>query len=765
MPDPMDSLRKLYQATFPDARLRRLCLRAVPLLALLLPRPALAAQAPPPAQPRISAVRTEGEITIDGRLDEADWQRAAMIAPLIQQNPHPGEPTPYRTEVRILVDRENLYFGVTCADPEPRKIAMHTMQRDTTEPYGDDFLDLIFDTFGDRHTGYLFEIYPTGAQTDGLIGGPGNLSTDWDGIWESRTQITGNGWTAEIKIPSRTVHFRIGLDAWGFNVSRFVARDRTLLTWCCASLDNDLLDLTRAGRLEGVGDLSQGLGLSVSPYGLGRVDRPITDPGQTTTGNAGLDLAYSLTPGLPAVLTLNTDFAETEVDTRQVNLTRFSLFFPEKRSFFLEGSNQFEFASGLGTDFIPFYSRRVGLVTTGTGETSDSEPVPIDWGAKIIGHAGRFGIAALDIETGTSNLAPRTNLFAGRLTYDASQHLRLGTIVTSGGPNGISDNTLGGLDAVWHTSRLFGGKNLTLTGWGARTSGDVLPCTTCPTIEGKRDAWGAGVNYPNDHWNATASFSEYGDAFDPGLGFLPRPGTRQYQAGQAWQPRPSPDGPLKSVRQLFFETFYTQVDDLAGVTESRRLFAAPFNIETSSGEHFEANWIPQYELLSAPFEVVTGVVVPPGRYHFTRYRTEALSSESRPWRIGATVWFGGFYDGRLTQIENFVNWSGWNGHLQAKIDLQNDFGTMPEGNFIQRLWQLQGILAGSPRLILSSLFQYDTDSSSLGMNTRLRWTFRPGNDLFVVWNRAWNHPLDGPSFSIEPQRDEFSLKVRFVWRG
>jgi len=735
------------------------------LVLLLLPCAALAAQRPSPALPRITAVRSEATMTIDGRLDEADWQRAAIIPFLTQQNPHPGESTPYGTEVRILIDRENIYIGVTCSDPDPRKIARHTMQRDTADPFGDDFIDLVFDTFGDRHTGYLFEVYPTGAQTDGLIGGPGNLSTDWDGVWESRTEITAAGWTAEIKIPSRTLHFKVGLDSWGLNVARFVARDRIMLTWCCASLDNDLLDLTRAGTLEGVKDLGQGLGLSVSPYALGRVDRPIRNPDQVTTGDAGLDIAWSLTPGLPAVLTLNTDFAETEVDTRQVNLTRFSLFFPEKRPFFLEGSNQFAFASGLGTDFIPFYSRRVGLVTTGTDDTADSAPVPIDWGTKIVGHAGRFGIAALDIETGTSNLAPRTNLFAGRVTYDATQHLRLGTISTSGSPDGVSDNALGGFDAVWHGSDLFGGKNLTLSTWGARTGGDALPCATCPTLEGKRDAWGAGVNYPNDRWNAYAYFNEYGDAFEPGLGFLPRPGTRQYQAGQAFQPRPSADGPWRAIRQFFFESFYTQVDDLAGVTESRRLFLAPFNIETSSGEHFEANLAPQYELLTAPFEVVTGVVIPPGRYRFTRYRAEMESSEGRPWRIGSTVWLGDFYDGRLTQVENFVNWSVFMGHLQLKLDLQNDFGRMPEGNFIQRLWQLQGVFAVSPRFILSSYFQYDTDSSSLGMNTRLRWTFRPGNDLFVVWNRSWNHPQDGPSFSIEPLRDELTVKVRFDWRG
>jgi hypothetical protein len=719
-----------------------------------------AAQAPHLTPPSLAAARATGEIRIDGRLDEPDWQQAGLIPALIQQIPHPGEPTPYTTEVRVLVDGGNLYFGIHCLDPDPARITMHTMQRDAADPYGDDFLDLVLDTFGDHHTGYLFEVYPTGAQSDGLIAGPGSVSMDWDGVWEVKVQRGGDGWTAEIKIPARTLHFKPGKDTWGFNIGRHVARDRLWLSWCCASLDSDIMDVTRAGALSGVGGLGQGLGLSISPYTLGRLDRTrqAADT-QDVTGDAGLDLSYSLTAGLPAVLTLNTDFAETEVDARQINLSRFSLFFPEKRPFFLEGSNQFGFGTGLGQDFIPFYSRRVGLATddcTGSDESNTSS-VPIDWGAKVIGHAGRVGIAALDIATGDSEFAPRTNLSAARLTYDATDHLRLGTIATHGCPNGTSSNTLGGADLVWHTSNLLGGKNMTAGGWTTASYGD-LP-------GGQRSGWGAQLEFPNDRWNAYAGVKELGDALQPALGFLPRPGTRWYEIGQAYQPRPNREGPFGWARQFFFETFYTQVDDLEGRTESRRLFTAPFNVQTASGEHLEVNWVPEFESLTDPFEVVSGVVIPPGDYHFTRYRVEGQSSRARPWRIGATVWFGDYYDGRLTQIENFVHWNVLRGHWQAKLDLQNDYGHLPEGDFVQRLWQLQNVCAVSPRLILSSLFQYDTDSRSLGMNTRLRWTFLPGNDLFVVWNRNWDHPLGDEAFALQPQGDQVTVKVRFVWKG
>src|SRR6266850_668289 len=392
----------------PSARPVRLVLLP-PLSLLCLSVHALfAAQPPRAAPPRVAAGRVEGRIDLDGRLDEPDWQRAGIIPDLAQKSPHPGEPTRFKTEVRLLVDAENIYVGIACLDPEPDRITVHTTQRDVADPFGDDFVVLIFDTFGDRRSGYLFEVYPSGAEADGLISGPGRLSMDWDGVWDVRVLRDGSGWTAEIKIPSRTLHFRAGADEWGFNIVRHVARERTFLVWSGVSLDSDVIDLATAGRLAGVGGLTQGIGLNLGPYMLGRTTRVPSDGVDSTVGRGGLDLAYSLTPALTAVATANPDFAETEADARQVNLTRFPLFFPEKRPFFLEGSNLFEFALGLGTDFIPFYSRRVGLVQVG----DEGVAVPLDYGGKILGKAGRFGIAALDIATGGSDVAPRAHLSA-----------------------------------------------------------------------------------------------------------------------------------------------------------------------------------------------------------------------------------------------------------------------------------------------------------------------------------------------------------------
>ncbi len=704
------------------------------------------------------AGRGAGPIQIDGVLDEPAWGAAGVIPSLTQQEPSPGGPTPYATEVRVLVDADTLYLGVTCHDPDPSRIAVHTMQRDG-DFSGDDTVAFVLDPFGDRRNGYYFLVNASGARADGLISQASAISLNWDGIWDARTRRNADGWVAEISIPSRTLRFKPGLPAWGFNVERVVARDRVTLRWSGTTHDAVLNDLRRAGSLNGVEGLKQGIGLSVSPYGLGRYDRDLEAHDSALLGQAGIDVTYNVTPQLAAVATVNTDFAETESDTQQINLTRFPLFFPEKRTFFLEGSNLFEFGLDLGTEFIPFFSRRVGLF--------NGEIVPIDAGAKVLGRAGPWGIAALDLVTASAPEAPGANLFAGRVTYDAGTHLRLGALGTRGSPDGVTDNSLGALDAVWKTSTFREDKNLAFSAWGARSAGE-LPA-------GDPDGWGGSVSYPNDRWAFNLAVNQYGDALDPALGFLPRPGTRFYDAGAAFQPRPAEDGPFRWVRQFFFELYPTRVDDLHGDPESWNVFMAPFNVETRTGEHLEANVQPEFERLTAPFEISPGVVIPVGEYHFTRYRIEMESSSHYPLSAGNTVWFGDFFGGQLSQWVTFASYSTRGGHFQVQISSENDFGHLPEGDFTARLHILKTVYAFNPYVLLSILAQYDntclsdvpgvTKCENAGLNARLRWTFQPGNDLFVVWNRNWNGTdLGGIPVSLGPRTDAFIVKLRWTFR-
>ncbi|WP_456425741.1 DUF5916 domain-containing protein, partial [Rhodocaloribacter sp.] len=509
--------------------------------------------------PAVRAGRTAADIRLDGVLDEPAWRQAGVIPDLTQQEPRPGEPTPFRTRVLVLVDDHTLYVGVECHDPDPSAIAVHTLQRDGNLR-GDQTVALVLDTFGDRRRGYYFEVNAAGARLDGLISNSESVSNDWDGVWDVRTRRTVDGWTAEIEIPTQTLRFTPDAASWGFNVQRKIPRDQITLRWAGTTLDARLEDLRRAGRLEGVGGLRQGKGLSVSPYGLARREADLAANHTATGGDAGLDATYNLTPDLAGVLTLNADFAETEVDTRQVNLTRFPLFFPEKRAFFLEGSNLFAFGAGLRSDFIPFFSRRIGLF--------GGRQVPLLGGFKVLGQVGKWDVAALDAVTGDNSLTRRTNLFAGRAAYDVTGHLTLGTILTVGDPDGVHDNTLGGVDAKWQTSTFRGDKTLVLGGWAAWSGGD--------TPGGRRSGWGLLIDYPNDLWDLYFVYKDFGDGLDPALGFLPRPGTRWIQTGGAYQPRPE-GGLFDWVRQFFFELRITVVQRLGGPVESWRVFTAPFN--------------------------------------------------------------------------------------------------------------------------------------------------------------------------------------------
>src|SRR3954466_16360109 len=692
-------------------------------------------------------------ITLDGLLNEPAW-RDAPVMKLTQQAPKPGQPTPYETQVQVIVTGDRIYFGFICNDPDPRHIAIHTMRRDG-DLLGDDTVSIVLDTYGDRRTGYFFQINAAGTRVDGLISTADSVSLDWDGIWDARTARIPGGWSAEIVIPSRTLSFTPGLNDWGLNLERFVPRERLWLRWASPTLDSFLYDLSRAGRLSGVGEVQQGKGLEITPYAVGKTKQFYgAGSSRSWQGAVGGEVTWKITPQLVTVFTANTDFAETEVDARQINLTRFPLFFPEKRAFFLEGANQYDFGLGLSEQFIPFFSRRVGLSENG-------DQIPLDGGVKLNGRVGRWNLAALDVQTRDANTSggfvPGTNLLAGRVSYDLTDKFRVGTLFTNGDPDGIRGNRLLGLDAVWRTSTFRRNKNLFIGGWTARAQGDIGP--------GERQGWGGKIDYPNDLWDCAASLNQYGEALDPGLGFLPRPGTRQLETSCDWQPRPPKDGPFRWIRQEFFENQFRYITDLHGQVESWNYFMAPVNVRMETGDRFEFNWYPHFEFLPAPFEISPGVVIPPGSYNFTRWRFEAQSSPHRALQGGTTTWFGSFYDGDLLQQENYIRWTSKAAHWQFDISTENDFAHLREGNFVQRLWQLKGSYAWNPNLVLTTFVQYDTESENVGTNTRLRWTIRPANDVFVVWNRGWQKlNLSPHELHLSPESETFAVKLRWTFR-
>ena len=710
-------------------------------------------QSPPDS---IAITHTNATIKLDGRLDEPAWKEARAFT-LTQQSPWPGQENPYRTEVRVLISGDNLYFGFKCFDPQPSKIAIHTLQRDG-DVTGDDTVSIVLDTYGDRRTGYFFQINAGGARVDGLISTATTVTLDWDGIWDARTVRSNDGWTAEIVIPARTLSFTRGLQTWSLNVERFIARDHMTLRWTSPTLDSFLYDLSRAGTVTGLEVLREGHGVEVSPYVSGRMTDDFGLHGRGWQAAAGSDFSWRIAPQMTAAVTVNTDFAESDVDTRQVNVTQFPLFFPEKRAFFLEGSNQFDFGLGLnktevarygiGIAFLPFFTRRIGL--------RDGIPIPIDFGIKLSGRTGNWNVGVLDVQTRENSGIPGTNLFGARLSYDVNDKLRIGTIVTHGDPENFQPNTLVGFDSVWRTSTFLGNKNLLAGGWVAFNAAN--------TGRG-RDGWGVQVNYPNDKTECDVGVHQFGESLSPALGFLPRPGTRWYQGGCEIRQRPAAEGKFGWIRLEGFEAYYNRITDLNGINETSRYFFSPISTTFSPGEHLEVNLAQDHEFLLRPFSIVNNVSITPGSYDFTRIRFMFQTSKHRVLQAGSTTWVGNFYGGRLTQWDNYLKLNTLQGRLQFGVSTTNNFGRVREGTIVQRLWQTQFVYAFTPKFIFSTFIQYDNQSQNVGTNTRLRWTVKPGNDLFIIWNRGWQRVIGArDDLSLFPQSELFEVKFRWTIR-
>jgi hypothetical protein len=698
---------------------------------------------PPPAA---TAVATTEKIRLDGRLEEAAWSTAPLVGAFVQRVPHEGEPPTEATEVRVLYDHDALYIGIVCHDREPQAVVSTRLARDS-DLEADDHVTIVIDPFFDQRNGFFFQVNPAGARSDGQISNnQEQLTYDWDGVWNAGARRTPDGWAAEVAIPFRTLRFKPGQHTWGFNVERIIQRKQETDRWAAARQDVWISNLAEAGQLTGLGDPRQGRGWELRPYASGGEEQ---SDGKL---KAGLDVTKSLASNLTGVLTLNTDFAETEVDSRQVNLTRFPLYFPEKRQFFLEGAGVYDVA-GLGsanTDIVPFYSRRIGLV--------EGQEVPILAGAKLSGRLGDYNAGLLDVETGnvdaleveagTRPLA-RQNLLAARVSRNILEQSWVGLIATRGDPDGTGDNSLLGADVRLATSRFRGDKNLSLDLWAMRTDDESLQRADY--------AYGGRLDYPNDLWDVAVSFKHIGEAFRPAMGFLPRAGINKLTPGIAFQPRPGRWG----IRQFFFELEPEYVTNLAGRVESWRVFTAPFNVRTESGEHLEWNWMPQFEHLDVPFEITPGVVIAPGSYTFTRYRAEVNTAEKRPWVVDLAYHYGGFYDGTLRQVETALTLKP-SPHLYVQLAFESNDASLREGPFRTRIYAAKVDYNFSPNVTWANLVQYDSESRLLGAQSRFRWTLQPGNDVFVVFNRGWER-LE-TSGELLPTYDRGSLKVQYTLR-
>jgi hypothetical protein len=720
---------------------------ALTILAILAIRTPQAIAQVPTAQAQAAGER----IHIDGKLDELSWKLAVPIGVLTQVLPKEGEPASEKTEVRVLVDSEAIYFGIICFDRTPDAIVSTQLTRDAALEV-DDHIIIALDPFFDQRNGFFFTVNPAGARADGQISNnTSNPTLDWDGIWDTRARKTDEGWVMEIVIPFKTLRFKPGQAQWGLNIERVIKRYNETSRWSGARRDIWLTNLAEAGRLENLPNVHQGRGLDIRPYGAVRRDTDFEHDWQL---DGGFDISKNLAPNLNASLTVNTDFAETEVDTRQINLTRFDLFYPEKRPFFLEGAGVFETASNPGSfrgmgpppDIIPFFTRRIGLNATREATTE----VPIMFGGKITGRQSRYNIGFLDVQTDkVSDISlSRQNLLAARLSRDFWRQSYIGAIFTRGNPTGQGDNNLIGIDTRMATSTFRGDKNLTFNAFLFRTSDEASHSSDY--------AGGFQLEYPNDRWRANIAWKQIGDEFQPALGFAPRTGMRKAEGLIMFRPRPEKWG----IRQLTFMVGPSLITNLDNRIDNWEVRTHPIGLEFDSGDDIRFGYNPAFERLWEPFEITGGIIVPAGSYDFTRYELEFESANKRPWVVNFVAEWGGFYNGtrRDLGVELTLKPSD---HFIVGIRAERNDVSLKQGDFFTQLFSLQADYNFSPNVSWANLVQYDNESRILGFQSRFRWILKPGNDLFLVMNRGWFRTFDHEYIS---SYDKGTIKLQYTFR-
>jgi hypothetical protein len=662
-------------------------------------------------------------VRLDGRLDEPAWLAGDSVE-LTQVEPVPGGASAGRTVVRVLASPSQIVIGVRADDPDPSAITAFARARDAGLG-SEDHVRIVLDTYLDGRSGYVFVVNPHGARYDALVTNQGEgESADWDAIWDAATARTATGWSVEFAIPIKSLLFRPGAEAWGFNVQRRIQRFQETDRWASPSRDVKINVTSRAGLLTGLPLFELGFGLSVRPAFTaagGWASRGTALDGDV---DASLDVTQRLGGNTLASLTANTDFAETDVDTRRTNLTRFPLVFPEKRTFFLEGLDIFEFGLGTGDDVRTFFSRRIGLLA--------SREVPLDLGLKVNGRAAGTSFGALAVRTGAFDSVPGSTMGVLRLRRDVLRQSSVGIIATAGDPLNRRGSVTGGADFTYQTSRLRGDKNFLMGVWGLAT--DRVGA------RGRTGAFGAKIDYPNDLWDVALTYKWIGDGFDPSLGFVPRPGAQITSFNVVYQPRPQRRVLGLRVRQMFNEWLNTLVTDLSGRWESYRVFTAPINWRLESGDRFEINVVRVGERLAATFPIDT-VLIPAGEHHWWRYRLEAGLAAKRRISGQITWWFGTFYTGRLSELIVTATWRA-SPLTILEFNATRNRGRLPQGGFVQQVVGTRLRLNVSPDLTVASYVQYDNGTHQLGANSRLRWTFVPQGDLFIVYNHNVSEVLD-----------------------
>jgi hypothetical protein len=680
-------------------------------------------------------------VTLDGRLDEPLWVSAPAISAFTVVDPNEGSVPTASTRVSVIAQLRGLFIGIECRAAATSIVAF-SHERDA-DFANEDHVRILLDTFLSGRTGYVFAVNPRGARYDALVTNAGEGERkEWDTSWEAVVTRTENGWSAEIHIPIQSLAYKEGLREWGFNVERRVQRLLEVSRWANPRRDARLVQPAHAGRLTGLPAFVYGMGLTLRPAVVSGVRKGDAAAATDVLARLSGDVTQRLGPNALAAVTINTDFAETEVDERRANLTRFPLFFPEKRTFFLEGSDIFDFAlsEGRQVDVLPFFSRRIGL--------TQGEAVPLRVGAKLSGRAGGTSFGALGVRMNdVPGLAPSTALYAVRVKQNVLTESTVGVVATAGNPLSHDGSRLWGADATYRTSRFAGGRNLLLSAWGLATSRD--------SSLRDRSAWGMVLSYPNEIPTAQLAYKRIGRNFDPALGFVPRKGVEILSAAletRIRQPRPR-------VREAVLQLHSRVVLDSLRRWESYLVFSAPLYLRFESGDRVELNALAYGERLSLPFAIAPQVSIAPGAYAWLRYRLEGTLATKRVLSGRLTWWFGEFYDGRLDELQAALVLRP-SAAAAVELTAVRNVGRLSAGDFTQDVVGARVRYSVSADLSFNTFVQYDNQSRLLGSNSRLRWQFHPLGELYLVHSYNMDRSLGRFDFTSS----QFLAKLQYALR-
>ena len=743
------------------------------------PATAIAIDGPPPpdapatirrdaaGRATIRAVRAVEPLAIDGTLDESVYQDTQPVSDFVQTLPDEGAPASERTEMWVLFDDDNFYLAGRCWDSAPESEWVLTeMRRDSFNVLQNERIGFMIDSFYDRRNGMIFNLNAIGGRMDGQITDERDYNGDWNPVWQAETGRFDGGWTFEVAIPFKSLRYRPAREqVWGLNLSRrvFWKNELVYVVPMPVSREPGAIFLSSlAATLVGLEVPGGGTTLEIKPYAIA----DLTSDRTTTSlianqfgGEAGLDVKFGVTQNLVADLTLNTDFAQVEADEQQVNLTRFSLFFPEKREFFLENQGLFAFGGGGTGPFgggndtpVLFYSRRIGYGRR--PGTSEGREVPMDAGGRLTGRVGDFSVGVMNIQTGgepVTATAP-TNFSIVRVKRDLLRKSSVGAIFTR-----RSESRLGpGSGATFGVDGAFAFRDtVNINTYWAQTDN--------PDAGDDDVSYRAQMEYRGDRYGFQLEHLAVGHDFNPEAGFLRREDFDRSFGSFRFSPRPHS---IAAIRQFTWEGSFDYYESRAGVVETR-LAQGMFGIELESSDEFNVHYTRSYEFLDKPFDISSDVTIPVGGYQFQDLMTSYQLGRQRVFSGRIAFQHGSFYGGEKTTLELGLGGGFGAGRLKITRQLAVEPGIsfnrieLPQGRFTTELVTTRTTYTVTPLMFLSALVQYNSSNSSLGANVRFRWEYQPGSELFVVYNEQ--RDTLSPRYP-ELQNRAFVVKINRLFR-